>query len=488
MEDIQDEKQDSIKKQLEFISGSAIDNLYSHMNNISKITSNSTRTRKTSRKTIRRALSNPYLTSNVETLQQASKLFKVNSGVYGRFINYQSNILTNYHTIFPVNISKVKTKEKMEKAYLDTAMFLQKYSVFRTCPWIYSRTIEQGELYMYKIEDSNGIIHMEIPANLCKITGVINDVNRFAINLNKIDSDSIDGYPLEIQNAYKDVKSGKIKRDMLIDNEYFEVSNKGTAFSFNKYTSKGVPFYSSIFDDLMELEDMKDLKSSTAVINNLKIIHQLLPTDANGDVLMDFDVAKAYHRDTASKVPQGTTVVTNPMKMATVTLSDGNTKITNNVRDALDSIYDGAGISVELFNSAKSSNEAVASGTVTDSFIALELQRQIAAWLNYELATYNKKSGIWQIRFIEGMTHFNKESYVKLARESMSFGGDKLTFFACCGMTPLEAINTLKMEELLGINDSMNPVQSSHTASSGRPTKSDSGNEGGQSTQPLTEE
>lgn len=482
---MEDEKM-NVSKQLEFIKGTALNQMYSHMNNISKLSEQGIRTRRIDRNTIRKAMADPY--KNVTLLQQASELFKVTSGIYARVINYQSNILTNYHTISPYNINKIKTPEKLQKAYMETAMFLQKYNIIRTAPWIYNRTISQGELYLYKIEDNNGLITMEIPSNLCKITSVSNDVSRYAVSLTKLTKSSVKAMPLEIQKAYESLQNKVIKKSDLIDNEYFEIGDNGIAFSLNRYKPKSVPFYASIFDDLMELEDMKDLKSSTAVIDNLKIIHQQLPTDkSSGDVLMDFDVAQAYHRDTASKVPTGTTVVTNPMPMNTVTLADGNSKVVNNVRDSIDNIYDGAGVSVEIFNANRASNEAIACGIMTDSLVALEIQRMIAAWINYELLTKNKKNGIWQIKFIEGMTHYNKDSYIKLAREDMSFAADKSMFFACRGLTPLEVINTLKMEQMLGIDDLMTPVQSSHTSSSGRPSKEDAGNDSGQSTKPLEE-
>ncbi|WP_235698184.1 hypothetical protein [Clostridioides difficile] len=38
-------------------------------------------------------------------------------------------------------------------------------------------------------------------------------------------------------------------------------------------STKGIPFFSFIFDDLMELEDMKDLKGSNAIIESIKLIH-----------------------------------------------------------------------------------------------------------------------------------------------------------------------------------------------------------------------
>lgn len=475
-------------KQLEFINGMAFKNIYAHAQNITELSIQGNRSRRFSRDQIRKAMSSPY--SNIETLQAASSTFKVASGIYARLLNYQSCMLTNYYTMFPYDISKIKTDKKFKKAHLETAMFLQKYNIIRNSPWIYSRVLEQGELFAYEIEDNLGIILMEIPSRLCKVTGVVNDVNRFSISLKKLNASIVKGLPKEIQDAYVLFKSGNMNKDNLIDGEWFEVGDNGVAFNLNKYQPKCVPFYSSLFDDLMELEDMKDLRSSTAIIENLKIIHQQLPTDkSTGDVQMDFEVAQAYHNDTAGKVPKGTTVVTNPMPLKAVTLTDGSSKAISNVKDSINSIYDHAGVSIEMFNADRASNEAIANGVITDSLVALEIQKSIAAWINYKLLTKNKKNGIWQMRFIEGMTHYNKDTYVTRARESMSFSGDKSTFFACCGLTPLEAMNTLTMEKMIGLDELMTPVSSSHTSSSsgGRPSKTEDGGSDGNSNQPVEE-
>ena len=81
---------------------------------------------------------------------------------------------------------------------------------------IKERTLETGELYIYKIEDSNGIILQEIPNTFCKITSVENDVSKYAINLKKFNDRNILSFPKEIQNLYKRYKNGTIKEKDLI--------------------------------------------------------------------------------------------------------------------------------------------------------------------------------------------------------------------------------------------------------------------------------
>ena len=109
-------------------------------------------------------------------------------------------------------------------------------------------------------------------------------------------------------------------------------------------------------------------------------------------------------------------------------------------------------------------------------------------WLNFELSL-NKKLGVqFKIRFID-TTEFNKESKIKVARENMAYGGSRLEFLATNGYEPMEGLNLLKMEGLLGMDSIMIPQQSAHTLSgsndTGRPEKESGDN--GISSQPEQE-
>ena len=81
----------------------------------------------------------------------------------------------NDYIIYPLNADKIKTPEKMQKAYYEMATWIERFNVKDTTSWITERVLEQGELYLYKIEDSNGILLQEIPNNYCKVTSRIND-------------------------------------------------------------------------------------------------------------------------------------------------------------------------------------------------------------------------------------------------------------------------------------------------------------------------
>ncbi|MGL5647233.1 MAG: hypothetical protein ACRDDY_05230, partial [Clostridium sp.] len=346
-----------------------------------------------------------------------------------------------------------------------------------------------GELYLYKLEDATGVVMQEIPNTLCKITSIENGIQKYGVNLAKLNDKTVLAMPPEIQKLYKRHKAGAIKEKDLVDKSFYELKKNAVAFNLDKYATKGIPFFATAFDDLMELEDMKDLKSENAVIESIKLIHQKLPIDKDtGVVLMDFNVAKAYHNGTKSNLPKGTSITTNPLDLQAVNLSDGNSKINQNITQSLNNVFDTVGINNELFNGSKSTNEAIAVGIIADGLLTKRAQMLVQNWLNYELSLYKKNGTSWKLKFID-TTHFDKADRAKTSREDMAYGGLRTEFLATKGYTPLEGRNLLKMEMLLSFDSLMIPQQSAHTASgsdNGRPAK-DGTNSEGASTQPEAE-
>ena len=469
-----------VKNQIDAINGMVVgdSSIYTNLNGITFLNKDMQRPRSFTRDNVRKALSNPY--ENVSTLQQVSSILKSSNGIYAKILVYNSTMLTNNHMITPISNGNINTQEKMLKVYEDVSNFVNKYNIKSTACWIYERVLEQGELYTYKLEGKTQHIIQEFPAQLCKVTAIEDNVKRFAINLNGISSDVVEYMPMEIQNAYNLFKSNKLPSDKLVDRTYYQVSNKGTAFTLEKQQTKGVPFYASIFDDLMELEDMKDLKSSNAVIESTKLIHQKLPIDKEtGKVLMDMVVAKTYHNATKANMPKGTAITTNPLDLEAISLSDSSTKLDNDIYQTMENAFDTAGINSEIFNGKKNSNMAITSGLVVDSLLPKRLQMMVEDWMNFELGNYKKNGTKWKFRFIDS-THFDREDRSTKARENMAYGGSRFEFLACQGYDPLEGINLLKAEQLLGMDDIMIPQATSHTLSkdneAGRPkTETDKG-------------
>ena len=466
-----------VDKQLRSINNMLQHRNYSLINGVINVSGDIYRSRRITRKNLRKALENPYASNNVETLQQASMLLKATNGIYKRVLNYNSYMFTHDYTIYPVEVDRLKNASKIQKSYSEAAQFTEKYNLKYNAAWIKDRVLEQGELYIYEVEDSNGIVLQEIPNSFCKMTSIEDNVSKYAINLKKLNDKNILSFPKEIQVLYKRYKNGSIKEKDLIDKDFYELKDNAFAFSLDRFSPKGIPYYCTIFDDLMELEDMKDLKSQNAIIESIKLIHQKFPVDKDTGVsLIDFDVITQYHNATKSTLPTGTAVTTNPLDLQALHLSDSNSKISNDVCHARDMIYDSAGVNSELFNGNKSTTEAIAMGIVADNLVSKPLNLIITNWINYKLKKKKFGGVTWAIKFLD-TTEFNRDKKVGLAKEAMAFGGSRLEFLAASGYTPLQGLSVLKLESMLGLDELMIPQASSHTQSGkvGRTKKEDGG-------------
>jgi hypothetical protein len=146
-------------------------------------------------------------------LQEVSEYLSVTEGLLKEILMYKSNPLTLDHFILPLDMTKYSSKDKLEKAELVTAKFLEKYNLKYNLAWMLHRLLILGELFVYKIQGGSGIIFQELPSRLCKIVSCKNNVFKFAINLSAINDSNRDCFPDEIQNLAKKYHNGELKND-----------------------------------------------------------------------------------------------------------------------------------------------------------------------------------------------------------------------------------------------------------------------------------
>lgn len=423
-------------------------------------------------------LENPYKYSN--QLQEISTFLRYNNGIYNRIIKYFSELPTFDYMLYPIEVDgKVSSSgEKLQKSYFESASYLQKVNPKYNFQWFLDRLLTSGELYLYKIEDKQSIVYKEMPADMCRIVSVEDNVCKYAIDLKKVNTKGIyETMPEEIQKLGDRYNEGGMKEDDLIDTSWYELEKGAYAFNIiSPFLSKGFPPFLYLFDGLMHVDEMKQLQFTSAKANNLKIIHQKIPMDENGELLIDVELVQEYHSSTKRNLPEGIAITTNPLDLQSITLSRTGAEAINQRSDALESLYDDAGINSELFNGNKNTTEAIATGVRVDEMYVMNAIGMFENFLNYEI-TQNKKSSYWRVKMMRS-TYFTKDENVKRCRENLTYGGSRLEFLAMQGFSPLEGYNTLKGERALGLDEIMVPQQSSHTMTSGdeggRPTKKES--------------
>lgn len=466
------EEKDNKKNNLKFAQQASMVDI----SNIDKISSNRKRS-KVDTDTIASALENPY--SNVTTLQQQAELMRVINGNLKEIINYKSNLLTYDHYLVPLDVSKFMTKgqDNFFKSYRKACSELEKYNLKTLCPWILESEFRKGEIYLYKQETSDSITFVSLPEDLCKVTYTESFMLGYSIKLSGINTKQLGYYPTDIQDLYASYKAGTLKNDEnFVDNYYKLPLENAIAFLPEVIESKGIPYYSGLLLDLSRIKDLADASMENIEANNFKLIHQLLPTDDDGDLSIEPETATFYHRALVKNVRDGIGVVSSPYPIDSVSLQTNKVSDYEEINNLTKNVYDTAGIDSNLFNGDnRSSTQSVIYGTIVDSLMPLNLLDRIKIWLNY---AFSKNSALKNFRLCFcDTTKFNKEEKVQSSCNRLTTWTSKLEHLAICGYSPLEALNILQIESILDFGSLMSPLMNSHTMSGtdvgdtgGRPT------------------
>lgn len=434
------------------------------------ISANSTqRRRKYPRQQVRNFLKDPFL--NYEKLQEISQYLKATSGNYFRIIKYLSGILTLDYLIYPNSKSKMDNKTKVKTDYSNAAKMLEKMNIKYNFRWILERLIENGEIYLYEIEDSKGIVYKEIPPSFCRISAVDNGVYMYEINLNKIQSGMLDSFPIEIQNAKKNDNTG--------NGGWYQVGKNGFAFNAVGDYSHGFPVLCMMFDDVMGLEDIKDLTEDKTKLDSIKLIHQRIPLKKDTDEpVFDMKTARIYHDATKKGLPSGIAITTNPLEITQIPFDKSMAREIDTIERAERNIWNSSGISDMIFSNNKASGEALKRSIIADESLMFPFLVMFSNYIN------NRISGTrFTLRFLE-VSHFGRDEKIKMHKDLLGYGSSRMEFLALQGYEPIQVLNMLEFEQnVLDIDRYMTPKQTSHTLSGddnnvgGRPTQEDVGGE-----------
>ena len=302
----------------------------------------------------------------------------------------------------------------------------------------------------------------------------------YSIKLSGINTKQLGYYPTDIQNLYADYKAGKLKNDEnFVDNYYKLPLENAIAFLPEVIESKGIPYYSGLLLDLSRIKDLADASMENIEANNFKLIHQLLPTDDDGELSIEPETAMFYHRALVRNVREGIGVVSSPYSIDSVSLQTNKVSDYEEINNLTNNVYDTAGIDSNLFNGDnRSSTQSVIYGTIVDSLVPLNLLDRIKIWLNY---VFSKNSSLknFQLYFCD-TTKFNKEEKIQSSCNRLTTWTSKLEHLGICGYSPLEALNILQIESILDFGTLMSPLANSHTMSGadientgGRPSASE---------------
>lgn len=391
---------------------------------------------------IRNLLKSPM--KNSKQLQDISWYLFYTSGQYRRNLSYLSNLLTFDYFSYPV--SPKATSEQFDKSN----EILKNLNVKYNFKWMNFFLMLLGEVYLYEV----GNLFMLIPNSICTIVEVKDGVNKYAVNLGLIKKADLPILPPEIVTAYEN-------KEKYSDSEYgrnMYYIKKGFAFNAIYGKSTGLPLFCAAFDDILSLDESKDMATNNQIAESLKLIHQQVPLNDDNKPIMGIELQKQFHADTKKAIPENIGLATSPLELNMLSFVDSQSRDKYFLSMAKENLADSFGISSMLFNNSGASGEALKKSIVTDELMLYDFLPMYENVINEKLKSTN-----FNMQFLR-ITYNNRWEQAKNFQATLSVGGSSLMFMAYTGLEPYQAINLLTLErDVLKIDDLIKPKKTSYT-------------------------
>lgn len=400
---------------------------------------------------IEKALKNPL--KNYHVLQQVSNYLYAVSSAYQNTIDYFSNILAFDYVLSPLEFTDNKTT--MMNRLLSAAKKAKQSQVKTVYPKMIEKALLQGEAYFYTLTDNDNTIYIEIPAKFCEVYEIdSNNLFRYKIRLDLLNDDIVKSLPLEIKNAYdnfhdnKNKKKQKLDKNDAMDSLKYKVSENGFAILAHGMLSvHDYPYFSNMFIDLLQLEEDKEYLNSYIRDDNVKMVHNLIPTNDDGQPLLPEPIIRQYHESDKKHVPKNVSVSTTPFKKEAISFDTSSRTQINLVEQSKENVQDDSGVSSLVFNNEKASSNALKDAIQADTNRMLPLLKFFNAILSYQLKPLK-----FCATFLEN-NRFNKKDNIEQSRTNLQSGGNRMDFMVSTGKEIYDFLQIAKLEKMLDIDD-----------------------------------
>lgn len=431
-----------------------------------------TKGRKYDKTDVLRYLTNP--STYERQLREVSIYNITTSTIYMRTILYLANLLTYDHLILPRNFREMRDeKDKFADKHYEVAKYLDGYNIKHE--WSTISLICLLEDVFFGIErrdDSKSVTIQRLPTNYCKIFGIVDGIFKFAFNMRYFlgHEERLELYPSEFKSMYAEYEStGK---------HWQEVDpRKAVCFKFRSDVFYPVPPFASMFVDLIDYEELKEINKQGQLAENFKLIIQKVPWKKDPkhekDMLINESTIKSFQRALRSLSPEFCGVITTPLDIDVVSLERRRNESKLQIDSALEDVYNGFGVNSGLFNTNNKTISSINMGVSVDEMMMFPLLRQYERFFNYRLKMKWKNKYQFKCVFPD-LTHSNRGEVLDRYLKTAQFGYSKMYVAACMGLSPLEFVSASLFErDILEMQDLLVPLSSSHTSAqdNGAPEK-----------------
>lgn len=398
---------------------------------------------------------------SLETRRKLSRHYFYTNGLYRETLTYYATLLTYMGILIPSPQNNVKiNSKKVQKNYSAALDFLKKSSIQNKCfNWALDILIYGG--YHGIISDKKDrLVVMDLPPIYCRslyTTEDDEDVVEFNLSYFNTISDenvkkkALNCFPSYISKAYKKYSKGDIDEWFMLPPE--------TTISYSLFGSNGPPFLDLIPAIIGYENDLEmDRKRNKEELK--KIIVHKIPHLTDGTLLFQPPEVKVMHDGVCEMLAgnENIDVFTTYGEAELLNTKTSNDSHVSNTESSRQDIFMKAGVSQELFSATASS--ALPASTRRDLAFCMTMANKFSTVIT---KTINRLFGAKNLSFsyiFLPISYQNQYDYVDKALSLANGGYSLFAPAAAMGIDQKDLIDLKNLENTLGLNDILKPLNS----------------------------
>lgn len=415
-------------------------------------------------------------TRNVVELRKISQYFYYTSGEYRRLVKYAAQLLTFDYLVVPRTSADKFEKPAFKKSFEKILSYVKQAGIEETSYEIAFAVVRDGIYYGYEqILGNNQISLQQLPPDYCRTRYKVNGIyqiefdnkyfDQFRLEEDKLDAFA--GFPKEFESYYNAYKKDPDMRWVALDPQ----------FARAHLIDDAIPMFSSVFNDILELDEYKNLDKTKMALSVYTLLVQKIPLNKDNELALYMEEIVDLHQNARKMIKNpAIDVLTTPCDMEPLTLDSGaNSRVErDNIEKATSMIYNSAGTPVALFNSGTGTGSIGLNLSVkVDESLMFPLLKQFERWYNNKFAELSPSFEFGMVFPL--ITIFNYMERATGYQNAATYGfPTKLLALTALGVRQFDASFLLDYENLLlDLSNRMQPLASSHTSSgtskTGRP-------------------
>lgn len=414
-------------------------------------------------------------------LRISEQLMRVSPHYY-RMNNLYSNMALFCWWVDLYDVKENANTNNIKKKYSELVAKLEDMSLKHEFSKI-MKVIPYQDIYCGLVfENSSDFFFQQIDYKICELYQIQDGLYNFRINLNSIDAKYLKSYPDYVQQAWLDLRDGKLNSN-IEGKWYTPPADKQICLKLNSQWEFPYPILISLVKDILDLNIYKKLKLQSARTDNYKAIAVEVPIDENtvDKPLLTPDTLSIFADMNRESMSDDIGLLHTLGSHATPISFKDSSNTRNNVGDSIDEVYNSSGISKELFNGS-SSGTAVTFSIENDSGFIYGLYRQFERWINrwIKIRKYNKSSFKFLFYLLD-VTIFNRDNISKRYKEACSLGASVVDkWLATLDLTPSRTLGSFVLhKDIFDFQNNFVPLSSAFNSSidneAGRPTNKSKG-------------